>query len=162
MKVDAEQITYGIVILDPVQATRGHTTGFCLRRLYRVTRCSALVCLGGQLMRYPLSNRRHIFRFWARHFWRRHCPSIELVENEFHRRSISAECGRGLKSLETQIACQPLFVVTRIAIVREKRLNYSVECRIDLGYCLNWSIGPLRAAVKHEESNAYERAQKDE
>ena len=52
--------------------------------------------------------------------------------------------------------------MTGIAIDCEKRLNYFLECGICLGRCLNRSIGTLRAAVKHEESDAYERAQKDE
>jgi hypothetical protein len=52
--------------------------------------------------------------------------------------------------------------VTRITIVREKRLNCFFECGICLGRSLSRSIGALRAAVKHEERDANERAQIDE
>src|SRR6267378_3686395 len=110
----------------------------------------------------PLSNRADVFRLGARHFRGRHCSSIELVENQLHRSPIFAERSCRLESLETQIARLPLVVVTRVTIVREKRLNCFLEYRICLGGDLNRTISTLRPAAKCEDSYANERAQPEQ
>jgi hypothetical protein len=52
--------------------------------------------------------------------------------------------------------------VARVTVGREKRLNYFFECDIGLGGYLSLSIGTLRWAVKHKESDGSEPAQKDQ